>query len=135
MVLWLAKLKTLFGMERPEMYNIVAGRYDPMFMTNADVTQIPLRKFCACQSFHFSEQLVDIVHALRKSAELQYQSYGRTPAVRRFDFLGTASKYTQSEVKGQPVNKLLNQPKDAAAVLRNTFIGKTIWTRLSGERN
>jgi hypothetical protein len=107
-----------------EMYNIIAGRHDPMFMTNADVTQIHSGSSAPARVSTSPEQLVDIVHAYENQLNFNIKAMAELQMSDVFDFLGTASKYTQSEVKGQPVNKLLNQPKDAAAVLRNTFIGK-----------
>ena len=107
-----------------QLYNILAGRHDPMFMQSADASMLHSGSSTAARISTSPEELVDIVHAYENQLNYNIKSMFELQYSDVFDYLGKVSKYTQSETKGQPVNTLLNQPKDAAAVLRNTFIGK-----------
>lgn len=107
-----------------QMYNIIAGRHDPMFMQSADITQLHGGASAEARISTNSTGLIDSVNAIEHQLRYHIGSMVELQLSDIFDHLGTYSKMAQSAVKGQPIDKYLMQTKDAAEVVKNTILGK-----------
>ena len=109
-----------------QLFNIIAGRHDPMFMQSADVTMLHGGSSAAARISTSTERLVEMVNAYEHQLSYNIGSIMEFQLSDVFDYLSTASKYTQSAVKMQPAASgfIKKTEKDAAAVLMNTMMGK-----------
>jgi len=106
------------------MYNALKGRHDPMFMRNADVGMVHGGSSAEARISTTAESLVDAVNAIENQLRYNVGSMVELQLSDVFDHLKTVSKITQAPFAGQPVNKFIKQPKDAAQVVMNTILGK-----------
>ena len=107
-----------------EMYNILKGRHDPMFMRNADVGMVHGGASAEARISTSAEALVDAVNAIENQLRYNIGSMVELQLSDVMDHLRTVSKITQAPFKDMPVNRFTKQPKDAAKVLMNTILGK-----------
>lgn len=110
-----------------QLFNIIAGRHDPMFMQSADITMLKGGSSGAARISTSTERLVEMVNAYEHQIAYNMGSIMEFQLSDVFDYLHTASKYTQSSVKMQPGASgiIKKTEKDAAAVLMNTIMGKS----------
>lgn len=110
-----------------QLFNILAGRHDPMFMQSADTTMLHGGSSSAARISTSTERLVEMVNAYEHQLSYNIGNVMEFQLSDVFDYLHTSSKYTQAAVKMQPgASGLIKKTeKDAAAVLMNTIMGKT----------
>ena len=110
-----------------QLFNIIAGRHDPMFMQSADITMLKGGSSGAARISTSTERLVEMVNAYEHQIAYNMGSIMEFQLSDVFDYLHTTSKYTQSSVKMQPGASgiIKKTEKDAAAVLMNTIMGKS----------
>jgi hypothetical protein len=110
-----------------KLWNTLNGRHDPMFMTSADVSMLKTGSSQAARVSTSTEQLVDIINAYENQVKYNVKSLTELMMSDVFDHLRTYSSYNQSATAYQPISKLKQlqlQPKDSAATVMNTLLGK-----------
>ena len=111
-----------------KLWNSIHGRHDPMFMTSADVSMLHTGSSQVARVSTSTEQLVDIVNAYENQIKYNIKSLTEIMMSDIFDHLKSYSSYSQSATAYQPISKLKQlqlQPKDAAASIMNTLLGKS----------
>lgn len=110
-----------------KLYNIIAGRHDPMFMQAADLSAFHSGASAAARVSTSSERLVDVINAYEHQLNYNLKSMAELQLSDVMNFLDRSSEYTQASVKHQPGASGIfkRTEKDAAAVLRNTFLGNS----------